>query len=79
MTRLRIFIIRKHFPGGSDLVQRMFELLRQTVRRELAAITTHFSSRRLFEEICEIDFRKISTVEKDWPLSAILCRSDSVK
>jgi hypothetical protein len=36
----------------------MFELLRQTVRSELAAMSTHFRDCQLFEEICEIDFRE---------------------
>jgi hypothetical protein len=39
-------------------MQRTFEPLRQTVRSELAAMSTHFRDCQLFEEFYEVDFRE---------------------
>jgi len=50
-----IYIIKNGLSRGSDLMQRTFEPLRQTVRSELAAMSTHFRDCQLFEE-SEIDF-----------------------
>ena len=53
----RIYIIRNGLSRGSDPMQRMFEPLRQTVRSELAAMSTNFRDCQLFEEIYKVDFR----------------------